>query len=665
MSPPLRRAYFNGPRQQHGAIGLMAALTLGMVLIFMLLVVDGGRLYLEQRKLQRVADMAVLEAVSRGGSCAATPSTATLYATQSAARNSFVPAGTLQTLNATCGTLVTVNQLRTFQLDPSKSDAIRVIATNTIPTSIAGGVWDLVSKGTLSTTTKLTASAVGAAPKGLLAQISIRSTLATVTTDSQAALLNSVFSSLLGGNVTLNIAGWNGLINGDINLLNFMDQLAIDLKLSAGNYNQLLSANTTLTQLLTTSLTVANANGATADLKAALGGLLQASLNVKPTNLTLGNLLNLQTGTKSAGLDANLQAFQLVQAFLQVANGKNAVDLNVPIKIPGLLNVTLLTKVIQPPQFSAVGDPSSSELISVRTAQVRTLISIDLGLGVITGLTNAVSGLTTTIFSTINNVLNLNLLGVLNGLLCLPPGGCKQLSPLILPDPKIYISLDAGGAQAQITGYSCPVGSTGLKSLTVSTTKSLVDLRIGKIDPSTAFSSTTAPVATAIPIIDLGTQVCYGLLGLGSCDPRVPFVAGGIGLMANSGLLQSTPQTLIFSKNTTPLDTTPPNLKQPPAIQSSPATKDIVNSLSATLSGIKVQSFAPTTNNVFSTVLTAVTAVITAVTNLLNPVIQNLLSPLLDPLINNLLSTLGISLVDVQIGANLNCGQGGRAQLVL
>ncbi|MQU46311.1 hypothetical protein GHO28_28075, partial [Pseudomonas helleri] len=90
--------------------------------------------------------------------------------------------------------------------------------------------------------------------------------------------------------------------------------MAIDLKLSAGNYNQLLSANTTLTQLLTTSLTVANANGATADLKAALGGLLQASLNVKPTNLTLGNLLNLQTGTKSAGLDANLQAFQLVQA---------------------------------------------------------------------------------------------------------------------------------------------------------------------------------------------------------------------------------------------------------------------------------------------------------------------------------------------------------------
>ena len=35
----------------------MAALTLGLALLFMLLVVDSGRLYLEQRKLQRIADM--------------------------------------------------------------------------------------------------------------------------------------------------------------------------------------------------------------------------------------------------------------------------------------------------------------------------------------------------------------------------------------------------------------------------------------------------------------------------------------------------------------------------------------------------------------------------------------------------------------------------------
>ncbi|MCW2102174.1 UNVERIFIED_ORG: putative Tad-like protein involved in Flp pilus assembly [Pseudomonas psychrophila] len=665
MSPPFRRAYFNGPRQQHGAIGLMAALTLGMVLIFMLLVVDGGRLYLEQRKLQRVADMAVLEAVSRGGSCAATPSTATLYATQSAARNSFVPAGTQQTLNATCGTLVTVNQLRTFQLDPSKSDAIRVIATNTIPTSIAGGVWDLVSKGTLSTTTKLTASAVGASPKGLLAQISIRSTLATVTTNSQAALLNSVFTSLLGGKVELSIAGWNGLINGDINLLNYMDQLAIDLKLSAGNYDQLLSTNTTITQLLKTALTVANANGATADLKASLGSLLDVAIKAKPATISLSNLLKLQTGTQSSGLDANLQAFQLIQAFLQLANTANAVDLNAPVILPGIANVTVQMKVIEPPQFSAVGDPSSSQIISVRTAQIRTLISIDLtGLSNLLTLPDAVKDLTNTLVTALSNLLNLNLVGLVTNLLCLD--GCKQISPLLLPTPKIYISLDAGGADAQVTGYSCPVGDTGIKSLTVKTNKSLVDLRIGQMDPSTVFSKAAPPSVSAIPIIDIGIQTCYKVLGLlGSCKDRVPFAGGGIGIMANTSVLKTAGSTLVFSKNSAPTDTTPPNLKLPPAIQNTPKSTSILDSLSDTIAGIQLQSYVPATNNILSTVLTTVTSAISTVAGILNPIIKNLLSPLLTPLINNLLTTLGISLVDVQVGANLNCGQGGRAQLVL
>jgi len=45
----------------------MAALTLGLALLFMLLTVDSGRLYLEQRKLQRIADMAALEAAEHGG----------------------------------------------------------------------------------------------------------------------------------------------------------------------------------------------------------------------------------------------------------------------------------------------------------------------------------------------------------------------------------------------------------------------------------------------------------------------------------------------------------------------------------------------------------------------------------------------------------------------
>lgn len=656
MSPHLRGARFKGPQPQRGAIGLMAAIVLGMALLFMLLVVDSGRLYLEQRQLQRVADLAVLEAVGRGGSC--TSGTATTFANESASRNGFP-----QPVSVTCGTLNTIDGLRTFVADNSKSDAIRVIATTAVPTSVAVGLWRLFSVAGVDLNKNLTASAVGAAPKPLLAQISIRSTLAKVTTNSQAALLNAVFGGLAGGALNLSIGGWNGLIDANINLLSYMDQLAIELGVKAGDYNKLLSTNATLTQLITAAATVANANGATSELKAALAGL-QTAVKLNPAAVTLGDLLKLQTGSPSSGLDTNLQLSQLIQAFLQVANTKNAIDLSAPIILPGIANVTLRMKVIEPPQFSAIGDPNSGQPISVHTAQVRTLIAIDLtGLGNLLNLPEPIKNLTNTLVTAISDLLGLNLVGLLTNLLCLD--GCKQISPLLLPDPKIYISIDAGGADATVSGYSCPTGNTGIKSLTVTTNKSLADLRIGKIDPATAFLTTAPPSVSAVPIIDLGIQTCYKILGLlGSCKNRVPFAAGGIGIKGDISVLKTAGSTLIFSKNMNP-DTTPPNLGTPPTIQSTPTSTSVLDSLTTTLAGLKIESFKPASGNILSTVLTTATAAISAVSAILNPIINNLLSPLLTPIVNNLLSTLGINLVDVQIGANLNCGQGGRAQLVL
>ena len=124
--------------KQRGAIGLMAAGTLALALVFTLLAVDSGRLYLEKRKLQSVADTSALEAAGLGGQCG-TNTTANAYATQNAARNGFV-VGNGNTLAVTCGTLAT-NALNTrvFSADATKSDAIRVVASRTVLTSIANG----------------------------------------------------------------------------------------------------------------------------------------------------------------------------------------------------------------------------------------------------------------------------------------------------------------------------------------------------------------------------------------------------------------------------------------------------------------------------------------------------------------------------------------------
>jgi len=662
MSP---RTQFNGPARQYGAIGLMAAATLSLALVLMLLVVDTGRLYMEQRKLQRVVDSAALEAVSRGGNCQSGLSAAT-YAGQSAVRNGYI-VDSNNTLATTCGSVQTAaSGLRAFTVDATQSSAIKVVASRTVTTSFAGGVQALFSGSAVSLNTTLNASAVAAQPTPTVAQLNIRSTLANINT-AQSNILNPLFSGLLGGNVNLTALGWDGLLNTDINLLSYLNQLAINLNVAAGNYTQLLNTQATVTQLIQAAATVVQLNGATATVITALGQLQVAAINAAPVKL--GDILQLQTGTTAAGLDANLQLLQLIQGVVQLANSKSAVAATLPISVLGLANVTVRVKVIEPPQFSAIGDPArakanplGADRIYVRTAQIRTMLSVDLPvLSGVAGLTNAVLGLVGGLTSTLNAVLGLNLVAVLNSVVCL---GCQQLDPLLLPSPRIDISLDAGGAKSYVTDYSCPTGSTGTKSLTAHTVTSIADLKLGKIDPTNAFSSSAEPTVTPLPLIDLGIATCYRVAGLGSCDPNshIQYGAGGIAIMLDTPVAQNS-QDLLFSSGT-PF-ATPANLKLPPSVQSAAPTSNIVGSLSNTLAGINLIVYRPQGSNPLGAIVTGVASLISDVTNHLLPVVTNLVSPLLDPLLNNLLKSLGINLMDVDVGANMTCGQTGKAYLVI
>ncbi|AVX87394.1 pilus assembly protein TadG-related protein [Pseudomonas sp. VE 196-7] len=667
MSP---RTQFNGKARQRGAIGLMAAATLSLALVLMLLVVDTGRLYMEQRKLQRVVDSAALEAVSRGGNCQSGLSAAT-YAGQSAVRNGYTVDGN-NTLVTTCGSVQTAaTGLRAFTADATQSTAVKVAASRTVTTSFAGGVQALFTGSAVSLNTTLNASAVAAQPTPTVAQLNIRSNLASINT-AQSNILNPLFSGLLGGNVNLTALGWDGLLNTDINLLSYLNQLAINLNVAAGNYTQLLNTQATVTQLIQAAATVVQLNGATATVITALGQLQVAAINAAPVKL--GDILQLQTGTTAAGLDANLQLLQLIQGVVQLANSKSAVAATLPISVLGLANVTVRVKVIEPPQFSAIGDPARAKAnplgpdrIYVRTAQIRTLLSVNLPvLTGVTGLTNAVLGLVGTLTPTLNALLSLNLVATLNSVGCLLGAGCEQLDPLLLPSPQIDIALDAGGAVSYVTDYSCPAGqgTTGTKSLTAHTITSIADLKVGKIDPTNAFSSLAEPTVTPLPLVDLGTVTCHKILGIGSCDEstHVQYGAGGIAIMVNTSVAQNA-QDLLYSSST-PF-ATPANLKLPPSVISAAPSSNIVNSLANTLAGINLIVYKPQGSNPLGAIVTGVASLISDVTAILQPLITNLVSPLLDPLLNNLLKSLGINLMDVDVGANMTCGQTGKAYLVI
>jgi len=637
----------------------MAALTLTMALGFMLLVVDTGRLYLEQRKLQRIADVAALEAVSRNGDCLVPATTAPTYAQASATRNGYNAADSM-TLNTTCGTLQTgANNLRAFAVDASKKDAVRVIVTHTVPTSIAAGIYALMGPGPVALTTQLTATAVSA-PATLppLAMLTIGSTALVVDANKSAAL-NLLLGQMLGGSLNLSVAGWQGLVDTQISLLGYLNQLALDVNVSAGNYTQLLNTNISLNQLLNTAITVLQAAGPTTSV--AVSGLTGLKAAAGSTSIVLGQLLQLQTGTVSSALNTNLQVFQLVEAFIQLANSQNAAIANIPLNIPGLASGGVKVKVIQPPQLSAIGNPAlvtgqlnDPNRIYVRTAQVRTVLSLELPvLSGITGLVNEVASPTLLggLADTLNNLLHLNIAGTLGSLLCTLTGSCDKTDLKILPTPTIDIVLEVAAADSHVTGYTCASAAT--KTLTTQTNTSLVKLKVGSIDTANAFSSSADVSVKPLALIDIGKVSCV----FWNCNvsPRVPFYGGGLGVKIDTSVA-STQSNHVYNQ--------PPEIKQPPLYYSL-GTQGIVNSLKATLSGVQVQAYKPTGSSLLGDLLVVAAGTLNGINSTLGAAIQTLLSPVLDPILDGLLSSLGITLNKVDVGANLSCKPPGRPSLVI
>lgn len=656
MSPQLRGMGFNGSRQQRGAIGLMAAVTLGMVLLFMLLVVDSGRLYLEQRKLQRVADMAVLEAVSRGGNCTGT-STAAGFANQSATRNSFTP-GSVQKVNTTCGTLSTnSSQLRVFTADATKSDAIRVIATTTVPTSVAGGLWSLFSKGGFNLNTNLTASAVGSNGGAPLAQLTIRSALLTIDS-TQSPILDQLVGGLLGGSIKAGVVSWQGLVDTNINLLSYLNQL-ISLNANVGNLDQLLKTNIHVTQLLDAAITVLQKNGPTADV--AVKGLTAIRAVVSSTQvLKLGDLINVQSGTPNAGLDTNLRVFDLLQGIVQLAGQQSAATVNVQINPFNLVNINVYTKIIQPPQLSAIGNPAlirnnptGPNQISVRTAQVQTRIQIGLPvLNALKPLTDLITNALSTVTEIVGKLLNLKLVDAISCLF-----SCDSVASIsLVNDINVYI--EAASANSYVTDYRCTSDTS--KSLTAQANTALAKISIGA-SPSTGMLptvdvATNSFIISPVKLININLKTC-ALLGLGGCSTGVGD-GGSFNLLVQTNLSPTT-QSLDYASPTLL------NINQAPYYKKFGSNANVLTIGSASGSIVTTSYTPPTGKSVTGSLLQAVAGLITTLTTDIVSALNKVLVSLVNPIINTLLSALGVNVAVAEVGANLSCNQGGRAQLVL
>lgn len=657
MSPQLRGIGFTGPQQQRGAIGLMAAVTLGMVLLFMLLVVDSGRLYLEQRKLQRVADMAALEAVSRQGTCTG-PNTADDYVKESAERNGFIRGGAHR-ISPTCGTLETdkATQVRKFAQGQNNSGyVIQVIATSTVPTSVAGGLWSIFN-GKFDSNTNLTASAVGSNGGPPLAQLTIRSSLVTINT-AQSVILDQLFGGLLGGTISADLVSWQGLVDTNINLLSYLNQL-ISLNANVASYDQLLKTELHTTQLIDAAITVLKKNGPTAEV--AVNGLTAIRAIISSTQvLKLGDLLKVQSGASSAGLDANMRVFDLLQGIVQLSNGKSGITANVQINPFNIIDINIYTKIIQPPQLSAIGNPdliknnpTGPDQISVRTAQVQTRIHIGLTvLKALEPLTTLVTNAASTVIEIVGKLLKLNLLGAISCTL-----KCDSTPTLRLTN-DINIYLEAASANSYITDYQCTTENS--KTLKVQANTALAKISVGAspdkgVLPSTDTKTNNLNVEP-VKLISIDIETC-NLLGLAGCSPGIGD-GGSFNLKVQTNISPTTQSLLYTSPRLL-------SIKKTTYFQTFGSNANALKIGSAPESIITTSYSPPTGKSVTSALLETVAELITTLTKDVVSALNKVLASLVNPIINTLLSALGVNIAVAEVGANLSCGQGGRAQLVL
>lgn len=639
-----------------------AAIALSL-LVIVLVGVELGYLFYMKRELQKTADLAALAGAQalEGDSC----TNATAAAIANAAQNFPPGLAPVGADSVVCGHWDPASRPTAPHFGPPESgqrlNAVRVTINRT-PALLLAGI-----PGNQPRPIGVDALA---AQKHPLAALNIRSTLISVDT-TQSPLLNAVFGGLLGGSLSLDAVGWNGLINTDLKLLTFLDELALQLGIGAGKYDQVLATDVSVGTLIQAMINALQRNGAAAQVAIDALNLVKIAADAAPAQppLKLGDLLGVQAGTDAAGLDTNIQLFQLLQGVVQAANGKNglAADVN-------LAGINASIKVIEPPQVSAIGDPTLAKLnptgpdqISVRTAQIRTFLSIGLpALDGVSNVANAVLALASPVTDLLNNLLSLNLVtGLTNILNCLL--GCtRDVTDIkILPPPlRLDISLDAGGGASRVTDFDC---ATGAKSLTAQTVTSIANLRIGSlgataaIAKANAFSSSAAPAVSPLPIIDIGSQSCLlGPLGIGkiSCDTahRKAFYGGGLGLKADLPIGSST-QSQFFQN--------PPELDKQPAYLAI-STQNIVDSVSNTLSGLSnlltvIPPTAPVPGGGLPGFLTALTNTLSGVITALQGVISDVLGPLLDPLLTTLLGdVLGANLAKTEVGARLSCSKGAE-----
>ncbi|WP_119390094.1 TadG family pilus assembly protein [Taklimakanibacter lacteus] len=348
-------------RSEDGTVAIISAIVMTVMIGFAAIAVDVASIHFDNRRLQGATDLAAIAAASN-----------TANATQ-AASATFTDNGgwvlnslTVETGNYDPSSTKPLDQR--FVADQLPINAARVVARADSPIYFA--------RIFQSNDVGIAASAIATRPAE--AAFSIGSRLLSL----EGGIINAILGQMLGGNVNLRVMDYRSLADVDIDLLKFMDQLAIEADIEAGTYQQVLDADLTAGNILSAMARTARTDS-NLDAAEALEDLAQALSGSTPVDLTrllsIGKAANAQIGTSSQyGLAAAVNALQMVNALALVSNGTHQVDVDLGATIPGLTNTQLSLVIGEPPQGTSwitVGEKGAF----VRTAQTRIKLTVEVG----------------------------------------------------------------------------------------------------------------------------------------------------------------------------------------------------------------------------------------------------------------------------------------------
>lgn len=370
-------------QRQHGAFSIISAATLVMAILFLALVVDSGRLYLEQRKLQKLADTAALESISRlaSGNCALDTAKAQLYAQENAASYGFVDTAQ-QSLTSSCVSISIADGLRVPTADAASGRAVRVVTSNQVPASIlvrTGGLFGLPGKSTVH----LQAVAVAEKDSDPLTVFSVGAQLLDL---NGTGLLPRLLTAAGVDVQDLTLLDSQGLANAQVTPAGLLQALGVNLGI---NQLKALTPNA-LAELVDTRIGVVgiqrlvevSANLVThnqllaADIRAlgdtlATSQLSGATLNLLATDQRPG-LLKLVTGANQpvgSALDARLPLGEVLSTGLMTAVQGRGLQVD-QVNALGLVKVQM--GVVEPPAIG-IGPVGTTAF----NAQTRMHIDID------------------------------------------------------------------------------------------------------------------------------------------------------------------------------------------------------------------------------------------------------------------------------------------------